>query len=236
MFKLYEPTEVELDMLNYKSFLICNGNFEDQNNIIGCAARAILDFDYYFYKSGDFTVWEKREKEIDYVVKLLDAIKDESIREHFKKCFNIEDHNRVMSIFEWGEYVNIQSKYVSYRFSGVSDEEARYKVGLYNWINDIINMVQEYNCCYRALYANNIYAANKILLDGLYWFDETDPIKPLTVPNKLWVELSKLGSLYKTNNIKFTELKELYPYNISLMLEDRVEVLKINTFYMLFTY
>lgn len=236
MFKLYEPTATELEMLKYKAFLICSDDYNDQNNILGCAIRAILDFDYYYHYSDSLDVWKQGEKDLDYVIKIISLIDDKEIQAYLKSCFNKENHNKVLERYEWAAYTNVQSKYVSYRFAGMGDEEARHKVGLYNWINDIINMVHEYQCCYRALYADNIYLANKVLKDGLYWFDDTDPIRPLTVPARLWIELAALGSLYKNNTVKFTELKELFPYNVRVMLDGRVEVLKINTFYMLFAY
>lgn len=236
MFKLYEPTDTELEMLKYKAFLICSDDYEDQDNVLGCAVRAVLDFDYYYHFSDSLDVWKQGEEELDRVIKLISLIKDKELQTYLTACFNKENHNKVFDKFQWASYINIQSKYVSYRFSGMSDEEACYKVGLYNWINDIINMVHEHQCCYRALYSDNVFLANKVLKEGLYWFDDTDPIKPLTVPVKLWNELSALGNLYKSNSVKFVELKELFPYNVSVMLDSRMEVLKINTFYMLFTY
>lgn len=239
MFKHYTPSAQELDMLQYQSFLYYQGDREDipdQDTLIGYLVNAIINFDYFYAYSDSLTTWRAGESNYTWITKHINKVNDPVVRAHLSQCFNADKAKDVVEIFPWGKYVGQSTPYTRYVFKGASAEQAAYYTGLGLWLDELTSLVSASGVTGRVIYADNYPAATKILKEGLYWFNSDHQLNPVAVSAELYAKVEQLGKLYKTNEIKFTDLKFVKPNNVQAMLDGKAEVIMIKNFYMVFTY
>lgn len=239
MLKPYTPTEEELDMLNYSRFLYYTGDREDicdQEILTGYLVKAIQNFDYYYAYSDSLSVWRAGETNYNWISKHINKIDDPILRAHLSAHFNSEKCDKVADIFPWGKYINQTTSYIKLILDGETPSRAAQLTGIKIWIIDIAKQIHEANIAYKVVYSDNYAIASKILKEGLFWFNSDTQLSPVATPSKLYDEIASLGRLYKSNEIKFTDLKKIFHLKVQAMLGGQAEVIKIDNFYMMFTY
>lgn len=240
MFDLYIPTEIELEKVKLKDFLYPPNEPKTQDELLGWCLNSILYHDYHYHYSDDVNVWRSGEKRHEEILEKISLIEDIGIRNHLSTHFNKDKYLDVGNYFKWESYLREKkTDYELMRFKGIEHERACFLVGLIQWITKIKKLVSLGKCNTKVVYSDNIPKASKLLRDGISWYDNEYPLSPVMVSDLLWNELDHFGKLYKSNEIKFSDLKdtELYGlYGINVMFTVYAEILHISNFYMLFTY
>lgn len=237
MFIEYSPTKEELEMVELKAFLSRNNDEPTtQDELIAKLVHAIRHFDFYYHYSDDVNVWRSGEKEKDWIDHNLKQVEDPTIQYHLSSHFNKDKYQEVGSIFPWGKYLGKSSTYVRYCWNGKTDLEARTLVGLKEWFDRLSIMAIECHAQGRVVYSDDIHIANKLLREGITWYDDRYALSPVTVSNKFWNELCEFSKMYLNRVISFSELKECMPFSVEVILTEKAEILRLGNFYVMFTY
>lgn len=240
MFKVYVPTEDEIEMSQYKKELYYKDIQKDlnvamdQDTLIIALVHAIRGFDYYYHYSDSASTWRSYDKLKDLILEKIKEVNDEEIKNHLSSCFHVEKSNLAGTIFPWGKFLYKPTPYNFTMWAGNDHNRTCWLLGLKEWVNKLNAFAKEGKCGGRVVYSNDIAKAVQLLQTETNWFDHAKVLKPAAVNDEFWKELSKFAKLYQKGIIRFTDLKLLFNHSVELSFTEKAEMLSLGYLYMLF--